>query len=212
MVSTPRRTRCAPARGREARAGEASRPSATARSASTARCGRCRPRPATTHASTRCWSPRSAAASPSRWTRATRSRCSTSSNGRLTQRCAPIYRSAIYGSTSVRHAGECTMPDWKPEILKRLAGLKLSPTREAEIVEELGQHLEDRYRELISGGATDEQARRAALEEELGGEEILARGLRPVERTANPEPIPLGASGRKSLLASFGQDLRYGLR
>jgi hypothetical protein len=29
------------------------------------------------------------------------------------------------------------MPDWKPEIRRRLAGLKLEPTREAEIVEEL---------------------------------------------------------------------------
>jgi hypothetical protein len=34
----------------------------------------------------------------------------------------------------------------------RLSGLRLSPTREAEIVEELSQHLDDRYRELIAGG------------------------------------------------------------
>jgi hypothetical protein len=32
------------------------------------------------------------------------------------------------------------MPDWKPEILRRLA-----PTREAEIADELSRHLEDRY-------------------------------------------------------------------
>ena len=35
------------------------------------------------------------------------------------------------------------MIDWKKEIRQRLAGLKLKPTREAEIVEELAQHLED---------------------------------------------------------------------
>src|SRR5215813_10237846 len=99
------------------------------------------------------------------------------------------------------------MPDWKLEILKRLAGLKLAPAREAQIAEELGEHLEDRYRELIAGGATEEQARRVALEE-LGDEEILAGGLRHVEKTANPEPITLGESGRKSVLASLGQDLR----
>ncbi|HEV8483083.1 MAG TPA: hypothetical protein VGV87_05970 [Blastocatellia bacterium] len=37
------------------------------------------------------------------------------------------------------------MPDWKQEIRQRLASLKLDPTREAEIVEELNQHLKDRY-------------------------------------------------------------------
>ncbi len=41
--------------------------------------------------------------------------------------------------------------NWKQEIRKRIAGLKLEPTREAEIVEELAQHLEDRYAELLSG-------------------------------------------------------------
>ena len=37
--------------------------------------------------------------------------------------------------------------DWKREVGGRLAGLKLAPTREAEIVEELSQHLEARYAE-----------------------------------------------------------------
>ena len=34
------------------------------------------------------------------------------------------------------------MPDFKIEIRARLAALQLSPMREAEIVEELSQHLE----------------------------------------------------------------------
>ena len=29
------------------------------------------------------------------------------------------------------------MPDWKPEISRRLAGLQLTPTREASIIAEL---------------------------------------------------------------------------
>jgi hypothetical protein len=33
--------------------------------------------------------------------------------------------------------------DWKPHIRPRLASLRLSPAREAEIAEELAQHLED---------------------------------------------------------------------
>ncbi len=46
------------------------------------------------------------------------------------------------------------MPDWKPEIRRRLAGLKLETTREAAIVEEFAQYLEDRYAEMLSSGAT----------------------------------------------------------
>ena len=43
------------------------------------------------------------------------------------------------------------MPDWKPELRRRLATLKLEPAREATIIEELAQHLEDSYAELIGG-------------------------------------------------------------
>jgi putative ABC transport system permease protein len=59
------------------------------------------------------------------------------------------------------------MPEWKQEILKRLAGLKLEPAREAEIAEELSQHLEDRFRELVASGTEEAEARRLA-QEELG--------------------------------------------
>jgi len=57
------------------------------------------------------------------------------------------------------------MPDWKPEIRRRLADLKLDSTREAAIVEELAQHLDDYYAESLAGGATPEEAYRAALAE-----------------------------------------------
>ena len=39
------------------------------------------------------------------------------------------------------------MPDWKYEIGRRLAGVKREPAREAAIVEELAQYLEDYYAE-----------------------------------------------------------------
>ena len=55
------------------------------------------------------------------------------------------------------------MPDWKREVRDRLRGLRLDPAREAEIVEELTQHLDDLYEESLRGGASDEEARRAAL-------------------------------------------------
>ena len=52
------------------------------------------------------------------------------------------------------------MPDWKPEIRRRLRGLRLPATREAEIVEELSQHLDDRYERLVRDGLTPEEAHR----------------------------------------------------
>jgi putative ABC transport system permease protein len=103
------------------------------------------------------------------------------------------------------------MPDWKPEIRQRLAGLGLSPTREVAIVEELAQHLDDCYAELLAGGATEDEAYRAALAE-LSGSELLTRELRRVERQVAPEPIVLGTTRRRNMIADLWQDLRYGAR
>jgi hypothetical protein len=55
--------------------------------------------------------------------------------------------------------------EWKQEIRHRLAPLKLEPAREAEIVEELSQHLDDRYAESLSRSAATEVDHRSALEE-----------------------------------------------
>jgi putative ABC transport system permease protein len=103
------------------------------------------------------------------------------------------------------------MPEWKEEVSRRLASLKLAPAREAEIVEEVAQHLEDRYQELVASGTTEEGARRVALEE-LSDENLLARGLRRVEQEVAQEPIVPGGGGRNNILASLWQDIHYGLR
>ena len=103
------------------------------------------------------------------------------------------------------------MRDWNREIARRLAPLRLSPAREAEITEELAQHLEDRYRELVAGGTAEDEACRIAVEE-LKDEDLLATGLRRVEQEVPQEPIVLGSSSGHNLLASLWQDIRYGLR
>ena len=103
------------------------------------------------------------------------------------------------------------MPDWEEEIARRLASLKLAPAREAEIVEEVAQHLEDRYRELITSGATEGEARRLALEE-LSDEGPLVRGLRRVEREETHSPAAPGEEARGDFFASIWQDFRYALR
>jgi putative ABC transport system permease protein len=40
-------------------------------------------------------------------------------------------------------------PDWRGEIRQRLAELQLDAAREAQIVDEMAQHLDDRYEELL---------------------------------------------------------------
>src|SRR5271157_681907 len=101
--------------------------------------------------------------------------------------------------------------DWKEEISKQLANLKLAPTREAEIVEELALHLEDRYQELLAGGATESEASQTAWEE-LHRERLLARELERVERSVTPEHAIPGTRERRNILADLWQDVRYSLR
>jgi putative ABC transport system permease protein len=103
------------------------------------------------------------------------------------------------------------MPEWKPEIRQRLASLKLEPTREAAIIEELAQHLDDCYAELLAGGATPAEAYQQTLVE-LNGSELLERELRRRERQVAPEPVALGTNRRSNMMADLWQDLRYGAR
>ncbi len=56
-------------------------------------------------------------------------------------------------------------PDFKTEVRSRLARLNLEPTREAAIVEEMAQHLEQRYDEMVAAGATSSAAKEAVLRE-----------------------------------------------
>jgi len=102
------------------------------------------------------------------------------------------------------------MIDWKPEIRRRISPLNLEPGREQEIVEELAQHLEDRYEELLAGGAVDNEAFAAVLSE-LNDSELLRRELKRVERTIRREPAVPG-TGRRNMVEDLWQDLRYGLR
>jgi putative ABC transport system permease protein len=122
-------------------------------------------------------------------------------------------RNAMAGSNSSEQSIallELHMPDFKEEIRKRLAILKLSPTREAEIVEELSQHLDDQYEHSLSRGATEQQAYQVALAD-LAESDLLGQELRRVERRFQHEPLVLGHE-RTNLLSDLLQDLRYGLR
>src|SRR5215468_4762306 len=102
------------------------------------------------------------------------------------------------------------MPDWKKEIGRRMARLKLGPARESEIIEELAQHLDDRYQELLLGGTSEPHAERLTLAEL--NENELFRELRRVERKTQPEPIVTGTNRRINMVADIWNDLRFGLR
>ena len=102
------------------------------------------------------------------------------------------------------------MPDWAEHVRRRLSTLHLSPGREAEIVEELSQHLDDRWRELIAGGASPDDAARLALADFREGN-LLARYMAPLRQAHLSQPAPPGApTGR--LFRDLWQDLRYGVR
>jgi putative ABC transport system permease protein len=103
------------------------------------------------------------------------------------------------------------VPDWKAEIKQRLAKLVLEPTREAAIVEELAQHLEDCYAESLAGGMAPAEAERRTRAE-MSGNELLARELRRVERQIPQEPIVIGTNRRMNMIADLRKDLRYGAR
>src|SRR5215475_1535836 len=103
------------------------------------------------------------------------------------------------------------MPDWKAEIRRRLQNLQLEPAREAAIIEELAQYLEDCYAEMLAGAATEVEAYRQTLTE-LDGSELLAHELRRVERRITQEPMALGTNRRTNMIADLWQDLRYGAR
>ncbi len=102
------------------------------------------------------------------------------------------------------------MPDWDNEIRPRLARLKLAPARESEIVEELAQHLDDRYQELLASGASDIDAERLILAE-LSENELFSE-LHGVERKTPSEPIVTGTNRRINMVVDIWNDLRFGIR
>jgi hypothetical protein len=103
------------------------------------------------------------------------------------------------------------MPDFKAQISARLSELGLSPVREAEILEELSQHLEQEYEQALTSGASEEEARQKVLEE-FNTADLLRCELKDVERRVSQEPISLGTRRRIGVFADLGQDVRYALR
>ncbi len=101
------------------------------------------------------------------------------------------------------------MPDWSEEIRAALAGLDLSPAQEASVADELAQHLEDRYEELIGDGRDAPEVLRL-LRDELNHGRLVAE-MKELLPPA-PDAISLGQDEHEKLLAGLGNDLRYTIR
>ncbi len=103
------------------------------------------------------------------------------------------------------------MPDWKSVVRERLASLHLEPTVEPDLTEEIAQHLEDRYRELLAGGAGHEAASAQVLAE-LDDLRPMRAGLNKYARIPARDPVPAGAQRSGSFLEDLARDLRYAVR
>ena len=102
------------------------------------------------------------------------------------------------------------MPEWRPELRRRLAPLRLSPQREKEILDELADDLDDRYRELRAEGLSEADAE-ARARAALDTSDVLARAFSRGERAADAEPVVPGGGGRVAL-GTLWQDVKYGAR
>ena len=102
------------------------------------------------------------------------------------------------------------MVDWSGEIRARLEPLALSPEREFEIAEELGQHLGDRYAELRANGSSAAEAQRV-VREELQRAPLIDGLAGSGRATPSPSSPPPGVQGG-SLLGALWRDVRYGAR
>ncbi len=103
------------------------------------------------------------------------------------------------------------MPDWKLEIKERLQRFHLANAREAAIIEELANDLDDCYAAILAGGASEAEAYRQTLAELQGGE------LFTQEPPAKPDLILFDSNQpehkrRRKMIAGVWQDVRFSVR
>jgi len=101
------------------------------------------------------------------------------------------------------------MPDFQQLVRVRLRDSGLPPAREAEIIDELSEHLRQRYLALCSTGSGEEHALKTIIAE-LDLRDLAAE-LRLIEQSRS-EPVALGAPNPPRFWTAVGQDLRYALR
>ena len=99
------------------------------------------------------------------------------------------------------------MLDWREEVRRRLARVDLQPEREADIVDELSQHLADRFSELRHR-LGDREAERVVLAEMSS---MVSRGLHGVDSRRNAREA-IGTPTRGGWHSVVASDVRFALR
>jgi predicted permease len=100
--------------------------------------------------------------------------------------------------------------DWAREVRDRLSSLRLPPPKEAQIVDEISQHLEDRWHESIASGMSPDEAAKSALGEFRDGN-LLARYIAPLRLAHQPPTVTPGVPAGR-LFVDLWRDLRYAWR
>ena len=101
------------------------------------------------------------------------------------------------------------MPDWREHVRQALGPVGANAADAEEIVGELVQHLEDRYRQSLAEGATEEGARARALEE-LTSVPALVEELPRVKRSRMTRLVEQERRG--GMMKGIWQDWRYACR
>ena len=104
-----------------------------------------------------------------------------------------------------------TTPDFRALVRQSVDRITNNPAHDEDIVEELSQHLAQRFDEHLAHGHARERALDLALSE-LSDAPTLARSIRESARTRPLAPEPPPAGGSPSMWTDFVQDLRYGAR
>src|SRR5205823_1108458 len=102
------------------------------------------------------------------------------------------------------------MHDWRDAVRTRLSGAGLDGATEREVIEELAQHAEDRFADLVAHGVGADAALRAVMSEL--DDEGIRRISRPGRRGAasyEPPRHPSPDSAFARVLSELRSDLRY---
>jgi predicted permease len=101
------------------------------------------------------------------------------------------------------------MPEWRTHVRRVLADAPIDPAHAERIVAELVDHLDDRYRQSLAEGASEEEAHARALDE-LSDVHPLIEELTAAERRRPPRIIEPSSGG--SVMSGMWQDWRYAWR
>ncbi len=103
------------------------------------------------------------------------------------------------------------MPDWRAEVRRRLEPLRLEAGAEALLVEEMAEHLADRFRDLRNSGAGEDEAYDQTIAE-LDDLYPLRASLQRSDRMPTRETPGAGQASPGNWLEGTWQDVRYATR